>query len=183
MKKYFQCKVELHYNTKSKAVPLEVIIEAETESEAHDGVMAYYHDIILHPKKTVYVYNKEQENYLPVECDAEENDSRVISVDILSVKLSNICCFWGNPKGRIYIIKVSIDFISVKSMQQIAIGANSFKEVCAVLSESFEDSRNIAQQLVIEEHLKCITDYDYEHFSYDVTSLQRSKIGFISIDD
>lgn len=183
MKKYFQCKLGLHYNTRSKAIQVEELIEAETEDEARDKIMALIQYTILHPKKTVYTYSKEQDKFVSIVYDAEESDSRLISADILSVKVSNICCFWGSPSERVYIAKAYMDFISVKSIQYIAIGAKDFKNAYKILSESFDNPREIAQQLLLKQQLEFITEADYEHFSYDIVSLQRSKMSLLSTSD
>ena len=179
MRNFFQCKLDLHYNTKPKAVKLDVLIEAENEELAKDKVNSFYQDVILHPQKTIYLYSEEQQKYVPVVCDAEETDSRLTSVDILSVKMSNICCFWGNQSKSIYIAKVYIDFISVKSIQHIAIGATDFKEAYEIIAASFVKPHEIASQLVLEKHLKLITEADYEHFYYDVTSFEKSKLKMV----
>lgn len=168
MKKFFQCKLTLHFNTRSKAIQVEELIEAETEDEAKNKIMASTQDAILHPKKAVYIYSKDQEKYVPVVYDAEETHSRLTSVNILSVKVSNICCFWGSPGKSIYIAKAYIDFISVKSIQYIAIGAKDFKEASEILTASFINPHEIASQLVLKKHLELITEFDYEHFSYDI---------------
>lgn len=183
MKKFFQCKLALHFNTRSKAIQVEELIEAETEDEAKDKIMASTRDAILHPKKTVYIYSKDQDNYVPIECDAEKDDSRLASVEILSVKLSSICCFWGSPSESIYIAKAYIDFISVKSIQYIAIGAKDFKEAYEIINVSFADPHEIVSQLVLKKHLELITEADYEHFSYEITNLKKSKLSMISTSD
>lgn len=183
MKQFFQCKLALHFNTRSKAIEVEELIEAETEEEAKSKIMASTQDAILHPKKTVYIYSKEQEKYVPVVYDAEESDSRLASVDILSVKMSNICCFWGCPGKSIYIAKAYIDFISVKSIQYIAIGAKDFKEAYEILTASFLNPHEIANQLVLKKHLEFITELDYKHFSYDITSFNKSKLSMTSTPD
>lgn len=76
-----------------------------------------------------------------------------------------------------------MDFISVKSIQYIAIGAKDFKNAYKILSESFDNPREIAQQLLLKQQLEFITEADYEHFSYDIVSLQRSKMSLLSTSD
>ncbi len=183
MRNFFQCKLDLHYNTRSKPVQLDVLIEVENEELAKEKVKSFYQDAILHPKKTVYIYSKAQDNYVPIECDADKDDCRLTSVDIRSVKLSSICCFWGSPSETIYIAKAYIDFISVKSIQYIAIGAKDFKEAYEIINVSFANPHEIASQLVLKKHLELITEADYEHFSYDITNLKKSKLSMISTSD
>ena len=58
MKQFFQCKLALHFNTRSKAIEVEELIEAETEDEAKNKIMASTQDAILHPKKGMLVRKK-----------------------------------------------------------------------------------------------------------------------------
>lgn len=177
---FYQAKVALGFNNSSKSKFCELLIEAESEQMASDLINSYYNDVIAHPKKTVYKYSKEVDNYIPVEVDVDESDCYLISANIISIKESNIISFWGSTEEHIYILRLLVDFIYYKSSPYIAIGAKDFKEVVDIITEAFRDSRKMAMIFVSKKYIKNLTDYDYKNAYFDVTSLKKSDMIILS---
>lgn len=179
MTKFYQAKVALGYNNSAKSKVCELLIEAETEQMAYDTINSHFKQVIAHPTKTVYIYSKEVDNYVCVEEDVSESDCYLISADVVSMKESNIVCFWGSSKERVYILKLAVDFICYKSESYIAVGGRDFNEVVDIITKAFSDSRRMAMLFVSGKYIKSITDYDYENADFDVTSLKRSDLILI----
>ena len=175
MKTFYRVKFKFIYNTRPKGIQVEALVAAESEDEACDILNKQVQNAISNPKKTTYVYSKEEDNYIPIITDAEEDDSRLISVEIISVKESTICCFWGNPDTYLYLAKIGAVYISFKIIQNIAIGANDFDEAYNIIKNAFKDPKYVAKQLISKK----ISDYDCNHATFDIYSIKRSKLSVI----
>lgn len=175
MKTFYRVKQKLSYNTSPKGIQVELLVAAESEDEVYDILNKRTQEVISNPKKTTYVYSKEEDRNIPILTDAEEDDSRLISAEIISIKDSSICCFWGNPDTNLYLAQIGADYISVKTIQNIAIGANDFDEAYNIIKNAFKDSKYVAKQLIPKK----ISEYDCNHASFDIYSINKSKLSVI----
>ena len=128
----------------------------------------------------MYKFSKEADKYVPIILDAGIGDERLISIEIISVKESTICCFWGNRNAPIYLAKIGADYtsvnISINAIQNIAIGANDFDEAYSIIKNTFKDDQYVAKQLFSKK----ISDYDCNHATFYIYSIKKSKLSVIS---
>ena len=152
---------------------------SESPEEARIKTENHFQQIIIHPKKTQYVFSKEENNYTHVITDAEPDDFRLIKADIISIKYSPICCFWGDEDTYLYVAKIKADFGFIKTIQNVAIGANDFDEAYNVIKKSFADKNHIASELLPKKYLSALAHSAGEDLLYDIDYLKRSNLSVI----
>lgn len=114
MKKYYEAKVKVTYRAfyykkneyYNYAKDYRILVSGESEDDVRTIISSHYDYEIAHPKRIEYRYSKEADDYVRHEFDAYPEDHRTVSIDILSVKLSKVCFFWGSPNAPIYVAKL-----------------------------------------------------------------------------
>lgn len=179
MKTFFRVKINLIYNLSPKGTAIECLVRSETPEEARIKTENHFQQIIIHPKKTQYVFSKEENNYIRVITDAEPDDYRLIKADIIYIKDSPICCFWGDNDSNLYIARIFADFGRIKTKQYVAIGANDFDEAYNVIKKAVANKNHIASELLSKKFLSTHADYAEEDLLYYIDYLKRSNLSVI----
>ena len=175
MKIFYSVKQKLFFNTSPKGRTIEVLVSADSEKSALDLLNKHTQNAISNPKKTTYVYSKEEDRYIPIVTPAGEDDCRLISSEVILIKETSICCFLGNPEGYVYLAKIRADYISIKSISDVAIGAKDFDEAYCIIKNAFKDPKFMAKLLISKE----VSDQDCENASFDIDSIKTTQFSVI----
>lgn len=202
MKRYYEAKVKVTYSAfyyKKKefynyAKDYRILVAGESEDDVRTIISLHYEYEIAHPKRIVYRYSKEADDYVRHEFDADPEDHRAISIDILSVKLSKIRFFWGNSAAPIYIAKLygSSSFADRVNLDNnlplyaafkidIAIGAKNFSEAYDIIRSNFSDMSSMLCKIFSKETIDRVGYFYNDKSEYDILSLRRS--AWFSIKD
>lgn len=202
MKKYYEAKVKVTYSAfyyKKKeyynyAKDYRILVIGESEDDIRTIISSYYDYEIAHPKRIEYRYSKEADDYVRHEFDADPEDHRAVSIDILSVKLSKVCFFWGNSAAPIYIAKLygSSSFADRATLDNnlplfaafkidVAIGAKDFREAYEIIRSNFSDMSRMLCKIFSKETIDIVGYFDNDKSKYDILSLRRS--AWFSIQD
>ena len=179
MKTFFCVKIKLLFNLSPKEKSFECLVCSETQERARIKTENHFQQMILHPQKTQYVFSNEEKNYIRVITEAGPDDFRLIKADIISIKDSPICCFWGDNDSNLYVAKIKADFGRIKTKQYVAIGAPDFDEAYNVIKKAITDKKYFASELLPKKYLSTHADYTVKDLQYYIDYIKRSNLSFI----